>query len=135
MSIRKTLIDLAHVVSDEAEQNPEFSARLLKALRIGPAKKRASVGSSNRADYKRPIRPSNRRPPPVLDPIEIAVEGEQSLRKALEPLTIHKLKDIVADYGMDQRRLVMKWKTRQRIINHIVGISIERAHKGDAFRK
>ena len=79
-------------------------------------------------------RPANRRTPAVLDPVALAVQGKEVLRAALVPLTLGELKDIVADYGMDRERLVMKWKTPNRVIERIVEISITRAHKGDAFR-
>lgn len=79
-------------------------------------------------------RPANRRPPAVLDPIAIAQQGEEILREQLAPLTLDQLKDIVADYGMDQDRLVMKWKMPDRVIDRIVHVSIGRARKGEAFR-
>ncbi|MDE0403802.1 MAG: hypothetical protein OXI53_00610 [Nitrospira sp.] len=56
------------------------------------------------------------------------------LRAELALLTLDQLKDIVADYGMDREKLVMKWKTPNRVIDRIVEISISRAHKGDVFR-
>lgn len=41
---------------------------------------------------------------------------------------------MVAHYGMDPRRLVMKWKTTDRVIGHIVETVESRARKGDVFR-
>ena len=134
MSIRKTMLRLTKVVSDEAEQNPEFAERLRAVLRIVPSKRGTAADSATSITDRRAMRRANRRPPAVLDPIDRASQGEESLRSALAPLSIDQLKDIVADFGMDQRRLAMKWKTRQRVVDHIVGISIDRAQKGDAFR-
>jgi len=47
---------------------------------------------------------------------------------------LEQLKDIVADYGMDPGKLVMKWKSSDKVIDRIVEISLARAQKGDAFR-
>ncbi len=71
----------------------------------------------------------------MLDPVQLVRSGEQVLRSNLEKLTLDQLRDIVAEYGMDPSRLVMKWNTPERVIDRIVEISIARAHKGDAFRK
>jgi hypothetical protein len=56
----------------------------------------------------------NRRTPAVLDPIDAARQGEEALRQRLAALSLEQLKDVVADYGMDPGKLVMKWKTPQR---------------------
>ena len=132
MSLRTILRDLATVVSDEAERNAEFSDRLQAVLRF------ASPPSRGRPRAARAVaktgRPAHRRQAAVLDPIALAVQGENILRTALEPLTLDQLKDIVADYGMDQDKLVMKWRTPHRVIERIVDTSVRRAHKGDAFR-
>ncbi|EPX78861.1 hypothetical protein Salmuc_04444 [Salipiger mucosus DSM 16094] len=55
------------------------------------------------------------------------------MRSKLEPLTLEQLKDIVAEYGMDPGKLVMKWKTADRVIDRIVEYSVARAKKGKAF--
>jgi hypothetical protein len=51
----------------------------------------------------------------------------------LGELTLEQLKDIVADYGMDPGKLVLKWKTPDRIIGRIIEVSIGRAKKGQGF--
>lgn len=118
------------VVSDEADRNPDFAHRIESVLGSAVPDKRTMP-----APIMREIRrPGRRRPPAVLDPIELAARSERELREALEPLTLDQLRDIVADYGMDQDRLVMKWKTPSRLVERIVETSIRRAHKGDAFR-
>ena len=40
----------------------------------------------------------------------------------------------MADYRMDPSKLAMKWKDRERVIDHIVATAVERGQKGDAFR-
>ncbi|TCM80016.1 hypothetical protein EV216_12154 [Rhodovulum steppense] len=69
-----------------------------------------------------------------LDPVSVAREGEAALRERLAALSFEQLRDIVADYGMDPGKLVMKWKDQARVLDRIVEVSISQAAKGDAFR-
>lgn len=80
-------------------------------------------------------RRGGRRTPAILDPIELAAQGEAGLRNRLNGLDLELLLDIVAQYGMDPGKLVMKWRDPDRVIDRIVEISLARATKGDAFRK
>ncbi|MGB3749462.1 MAG: hypothetical protein WA961_14780 [Rhodanobacter sp.] len=137
MSLRHILNRLVRVVIDEAEQNPEFEAALNDALGAVSAKRKslkedASVGQRSYDDARRG---KNRRAPAVLDPVQIVRDGEPTLRSALKELSLEQLRDIVAEYGMDPGRLVMKWATPERVIDRIVELSVARAHKGSAFRK
>jgi hypothetical protein len=140
------LTSLIRVVIEEAERNPDFESRIRDALgNIGKATSEASktskgeslnqelsgVGASNISGGRRA---SNRRPQALLDPVRFAREGEQVLRAELSKLNLGQLLDIVADYGMDPGKLVMKWKAPDRVIERIVEVSLSRAHKGDAFR-
>ena len=77
---------------------------------------------------------SSRRGPAVLDPFALYAEGKDVLRRRLEVLDIERLKDIVAEHGMDSPKLAMKWKTRGRLMELIIKTVSDRAHKGDAFR-
>ncbi len=130
MQLRKLLTDLVRIIADEADHNPEFSLRLANAL--GLSEKIAPLRSLGSAQER--SRPKNRRPSAVLDPVELARSGAQELRVRLSQLSLEQLKDIVADYGMDPGKLVMKWKDPERIIERIAEISVARAQKGDAFR-
>jgi hypothetical protein len=47
---------------------------------------------------------------------------------------MEELKDIVAEHGMDSRKLAMKWKTPDRLIDLIVETVRERVTKGNVFR-
>ena len=134
MSVKSRLRNFVRVVSDEADRNPDFANRLREVFDGNPAPQRGSAPPAARKTSSVSRRPANRRSPAVLDPVTIAQRGEDLLREALKPLDLEQLKDIVADYGMDQRRLVMKWKTPARVIDHIVEVSVSRARKGDAFR-
>lgn len=78
---------------------------------------------------------TGRRAPAKLDPFKILADsGEQSLRAQLADLNLEELRDIVAQFGMDPRRLVMKWKDAQRVREHIAATTVQRSRKGDAFR-
>lgn len=137
MSLRHTLNRLMRAVIDEAERNPNFEAALIDALagmpvKHKPSKEDAADGAVDNSDAKRG---KNRRAPATLDPVQLVRTSEQTLRSALEKLPMEQLRDIVAEYGMDPGRLVMKWTTPERVIDRIVEMSISRAHKGNAFRK
>lgn len=127
MRLRTKLMDIAKAVADQAERDPQFAMRLAEILSAEPALK---------APSKRVVggRPKNRRAPAVFDPVAVARKGEAALRERLAALSLEQLRDIVADYGMDPGKLVMKWKEAPRILDRIVEISLSRAAKGDAFR-
>jgi hypothetical protein len=146
----RILSNLFRALLKEAENNPEFEGRLLDVLaaagfapiKEGGRPKRGRKHPDHQGGTDALIggatdvrRPSNRRPAAVLDPVKIARDGEQPLRAALGKLTLDQLHDIVADYGMDPGKLVMKWRTDKRVIDRIVEISLARARKGDAFRE
>ena len=134
MTLRTVLRNFVKVVSDEADRNPDFAEQLRIVFESNtprPSKRRSAASTTG----SRGTRPANRRPPAILDPVALVAHGEESLRTELAPLTLDQLKDIVADYGMDRDRLVMKWRTASRVIDRIVEVSISRAQKGDAFRQ
>lgn len=122
MSLKTILSELLRAVVDEAERNPEFARRIEEVL--GLQEKPKKVSSS---------RPINRRSSAVLDPIEVARLGEATLRRRLQELNLEQLRDVVADYGMDPGKLVMKWKTRDRVVDRVVEISMGRVRKGEGF--
>ena len=130
MKVRKVLLGLARVVSDQAERDPEFAKQIADVL--GTAKPPKGAAAAKRAGTTG--RPKNRRPAAVLDPVALARDGEAKLRGQLADLSLEQLKDVVAEYGMDPGKLVMKWKDADRIIDRIVELSLSRAQKGDAFR-
>ena len=141
---------LLQAILEEADRNPAFEERLRNVLSPevkAPERNRKNVAldvhvsggetTGARRDGGGVAvgkRPSNRRPPALVDPVKCAREGEGALRAALAPLTLDQLLDVVADYGMDTGKLVMKWRSPARVIDRIVELSMARAHKGDAFR-
>jgi len=92
------------------------------------------VGAGTPALSIHPSRSRNRRKPAPFDPFVIYEQGEAALRMRLAELDIEALKDIVAEHGMDPGKLVLKWKTRDRIIEHVIATVHARSKKGDAFR-
>ncbi|NOX73487.1 MAG: hypothetical protein GXP03_07655 [Alphaproteobacteria bacterium] len=125
MTIRSKLVNLAKAIDAQAKKDPEF-ARVLDDILGSPSSKKAKTSVS---------RPRNRRAPSVFNPIEFARDGDMELRKKLSELSIEQLKDMVAEHGMDPGKLVMKWKSTEKIVDRIVDISLSRAQKGDAFRR
>lgn len=132
MNIKKVLTVLFKEIVQETDTNPAFRARLEAALGFDDKKK--PEAKARDADSPHPKRPSNRRPPAVLDPVHLARQGEDLLRSELAKLDIEQLRDVVADYGMDTGKLVLKWRDPERIIERIVEVARGRAQKGSAFR-
>src|SRR5260221_107278 len=95
MKLKRALPQLIRIVVDEAERNSEFARKIEEALGL----------EAHASDIKSP-RPPHRRAPAILDPIDLARQGEHTLRARLAQLSLEQLKDIVADYGMDPGKLV-----------------------------
>jgi hypothetical protein len=129
MTLKQRLSALVTVITDEANKNESFRLSVEHALGITMppcASKPQVVGTTKQK--------GGRRTPAVLDPVELARQGEGSLRVQLNMLNLDQLRDIVAQYGMDPGKLVMKWKDIDRVKDRIVELALARATKGDAFR-
>src|SRR5688500_9089088 len=100
------LTALFDVILDEARNNPEFAARLERALAT-EKRLRTTLNKSPSAEYSLnpPSRRSNRRAKAVVDPFGLLSAGEHHLRAELAKLDIEQLKDVIAEYGMDTSRL------------------------------
>jgi len=129
MILKKILLDLARVIADQTERDPVFAAQIIAALGLKDHARPKAEPKRGGTD-----RPRNRRPAAILDPLQIVRVSEAQLRERLSELTLDELRDVVADYGMDPGKLVMKWKDADRIADRIVELSLARAQKGDAFR-
>ena len=128
MRVRRKLLELGRTIADEAERNPEFAQKLSEVLGLEPRRH-----DTKETKYDRPRK---RRTPGAFDPVAVLREhGDQELRSRLSRLDLEQLKDIVAQYGMDPGKLVMKWKTQERVTDRIVELSTKRAQKGNAFRE
>ena len=113
-------------MADAADRDPELASRLSDIFGAAPAAPKRPEPAPGRA--------KNRRPVAVLDPVAVVGDGEEALRRQLSTLSLDQLRDVVAEYGMDQGKLVMKWKEPARIMDRIVEIAVARTQKGHAFR-
>ena len=75
-----------------------------------------------------------RRSPAVLNPFELYKISEDAMFEQLNGLDIDKLKDIIAEYGMDSAKLAMKWRKKERLLDLIIDTVKRRSSKGDVFR-
>lgn len=106
------------------EKNEEFASKIEELF-----------FTQNTSKEIKKIKSKHKRDRAILDPIELfTLKGEKELKTALLELDVEKLKDVVAQFKFDSSRLVMKWKDKDRIIEHIIKSSQTRAQKGDAFR-
>ena len=126
MKLRTKLLDFAKAVADAADRDPDLASRLTEIFGAAPAIPKRAEPAAGRA--------KNRRPAAVLDPVVVVGDGEDALRSQLSALSLDQLRDVVAEYGMDQGKLVMKWKDPARVTDRIVEIALARAQKGHAFR-
>lgn len=135
--LKKKLIKFTEIVLNAAERDPDFKQRLCDIFGVEkPEKKDSNQIQGLKSDGPNiGNRPKNRRAAALLDPVQVVQDGENALKEALTPLTLDQLRDIVADYGMDTKRLIMKWTKPERVIDKIIEVSVMRAQKGDAFRE
>lgn len=126
MTLETRLAALFDAILEETRRNPRFAEKLAAALED----LKAAAGD---VDTPRKGK-GGRRAPAVFDPVAMYQEGDEVLRQRLAPLELEQLRDIVAEYGMDPGKLVMKWKTKERVIEHIIETATTRARKGEAFR-
>ncbi|PKN62407.1 MAG: hypothetical protein CVU57_24275 [Deltaproteobacteria bacterium HGW-Deltaproteobacteria-15] len=132
MTLKKRLSALVSAIMEEAQKNESFRANVERALGINasPGGPQPQAGTEGAMGQRK-----GRRTPAVLDPVELARQGgEIALRDKISTLTLDQLRDIVAQYGMDPGKLVMKWKDVNRVIERIVELALARSTKGDAFR-
>jgi hypothetical protein len=125
-TMRRILLDLARAVADETERNENFRTKVEEILHI-----RRSDGEKTASTESRR---AGRRTPAVIDPVELAHQSVAQLRSKLNELDVEQLRDIVAQFGMDPGKLVMKWKSADRIRDRIIELAVSRAQKGNAFR-
>ncbi|MEK4508961.1 hypothetical protein [Paenibacillus sp. FSL K6-2524] len=116
-------------IADEITNNDEFANRM--GL-IFEANLVTTDSSDNETADTKPKR-GKRREPAKVNPFVLLERGADFLMTALEALNIEELKDVIAENGMDTAKLAMKWKDRNRLINHIVETTRRRSSRGDAF--
>lgn len=127
-SLKTRLTKLAAAIAEQATRDPEFALKLEDILSNG------GVAKPKNLPVTKGARKGGRRAPALIDPVAVALSSPEELQNSLKSLDLGQLLDIVAEYGMDPGKLVMKWKDRDRVVDRIVEVSISRATKGDAFR-
>jgi len=130
MNLKQVLTSFVKAIVEEAQENPRFRARLEAIFEGSHLSERMPKKVNDRFEAQK----GGRRTPAVLDPVDLARFDLQGLRSRLEQLDLDRLLDVVAQYGMDPGKLVMKWKSRERVIERIMEVAESRATKGDAFR-
>ena len=111
---------LSSCITDEISNNEEFS------------KKIGALFEKENSSAAKPKK-TNRRAPAKIVPFALLEQGNETFKTALEALNIEELKDVIAANGMDTARLAMKWKDKDRLINHIIDMTQRRSSHGDAF--
>lgn len=138
------LAGLAAVVAEEAVQNAGFRARLSEVLVADRAESLEMVADAAPPPPAVPVAASvapkatprrGRRAPGPWDPYGVYADvGEAGLRDRLGELELEQLRDIIAEHGMNNDGLAMRWKKADKVVNRIVERVVDRAAKGDAFR-
>ncbi len=131
----KLLKQLLSLVMEEAQANEAFGKKL-EALLLPPVTPQDKSGKGDTEEKSRTKRSTTRslRDPAVLNPTAVLMqEGEEALYTRLSGLSEKELKDIIAQYGMDTKKLAMKWKSLDKLKGLIVDVSRTRAAKGDVF--
>jgi hypothetical protein len=130
---RKTILALwkkaSVCIADEITNNDEFANRLGLIFEENLVKVKSSKMESANTKSKK----GNRREPAKINPFILLEQGVEGLKTALEALNIEELKDVIAENGMDTAKLAMKWKDRNRLINHIIDTTQRRSSRGEAF--
>ena len=61
-------------------------------------------------------------------------EGSEKLKAILEELTVEELHLIIRQRSMDSQNRTRKWKTKAKLVEHILLMAESRASQGDVFR-
>jgi hypothetical protein len=70
------------------------------------------------------------------DPFNVYAEvGEAALRERLSRLELEQLRDMIAEHGLNNDGLAMRWIKADRVVGRIVDRVVDKAAKGDAFRR
>lgn len=118
---------ISNVISEEIQCNPKFAEKISEAIVLAKADEDKDAVSREKPKRR------NRRNPAKLDPFVLLEEGEAALLEGLRGLSVEELKDIIAANGMDPSKLAMKWKSREKLEQHIIEATIRKSGRGDAF--
>lgn len=153
MKIEIQLAQLLEVILQEMKTNKDFAEKI-RGIFNADEKSDQNSGKWSRTENRSlssnatannedasttsaiPKKRSRKRNAALLNPETILeVQGEAVLLESLNQLEVDQLKDIVSEFGMDPGKKVMRWKKKEKILSHIVGVANNRIQKGKAFRK
>ncbi len=120
------LARLIGAAAEEAGRNPCFAGALAAAA--APSSNASPQARDSRRGSGERDRRARRTPGP-WDPFAVYREsGEVGL------LTVEQLRDVIAEHGMDNDRLALKWRSAERLQGRIIERVVDRAAKGEGFR-
>lgn len=120
---RSKLKEIFYCILSEMEKNKDFNKKITDII-LETADSAASPRKKT----------GHRRNSSIFNPLDMVMNNDLNLHEKLMELDIEQLKDIIAEHGMDNAKLAMKWKSKERLVNLIIETSIRRSTKGDAFR-
>lgn len=129
-TLKYSLSKLIDCILEQAGKDPEFASKLEGIFNLSE-----QSGKPASTSKKEPGAARSKRNPAILDPIEVASkQGMEALETALSSLDIEQLKDIIAQFGMNQDKLAMKWRKKEKCVERIMEKTLDRTTRGDAFR-
>lgn len=111
---------ISKVIQDEMTENEEF------------AKKMEEVLIPEMPTTEEKPKKKSKRNPAKIHPIRLWEEGEEKLRAELAKLDVEELKDVIVEYGWNERGL-MNIKKREKLEAVILERAKRIATRGDAF--
>ncbi|BDH60246.1 hypothetical protein MTP04_03760 [Lysinibacillus sp. PLM2] len=149
MNIEMKLLELFKVILQEINVNKEFAKKIEMVFSEKEVHKNEQKGKSSRKPKLETTasatttttstttkKRTRKRNPALFNPeIVLSEKGKEGLFDSLNQLEIDQLKDIVSEYGMDPAKKVMRWRTKEKIVTHILEVTNNWMQKGEAFRR
>jgi hypothetical protein len=126
-TIRKQIAEVLIKMAKKLEEDEEYAKAFFDELSEPETRKKASVKKTKKGPSPIPVK---------LDIYEIyQKQGAETLETALNSLELEELQKLVVENGLDPARKVRRWKTRTKIISHVVDSVTKKMEKGAAFLK
>jgi hypothetical protein len=123
--IRKQVAEVLIKMAKKLEEDENYAKLFFNELGGPETKKKTSVKKAEKEPTPTPVK---------LDIYEIyQKQGTAFLETALNNLELEDLQKLVVENGLDPARKVRRWKTRTKIISHVVESVTKRMEKGTAF--
>ncbi|WP_141096037.1 hypothetical protein [Ureibacillus massiliensis] len=147
MNIEMKLLELFKVILQEINVNKEFAKKIETVFtekefgkyeqkkQTTRKPKLETIASSTNTSTTGKKRARKRKPALFNPEIVLSEKGKEGLFESLNQLEIDQLKDIVSEYGMDPAKKVMRWRTKEKIVTHILEVTNNWVQKGEAFRR